>query len=1250
MKFFCFFGIIFAIFVVCLTRKTEMMAMNKRINQIVKMLAFAVLMSCTSLYAQNLISNGSFLYAAGEGYSSDYEFSWGLGGNNDVGKYCQCTNARLVSNSMFSFTDHTSGSGDYMVVNGATNSSMRVWYTTVNVEPHSYYDFSLWITNLSAGGGQLESMRTKLKIKFNNVTVIDNYMMPNVSVQQGIWNQMPTYRWYSGNASTALIEIYDNCTSSNGNDFGLDDITMTYAYSNVVEAHDDEVTTCFETPVDINPMQNDVVSPNSILPNVNFSIIGQPQHGSLSWLSGTTYRYTPNTGYSGEDGFTYKLTFGTNDITSYGYVGITVNARPQRTITQHACESYTWNYNGQTYTQSGQYSYVLTSPNACDSLLVLNLTIHHAEEETLPAVEACNSYTWHGTTYTTSGVYDYITTTQWGCVLTQHLPLTIYYSDELTFEVSSCESYVWHGQTYTQSGTYSYQTTNEHGCDRTEWLNLTITDRYREVISLTECDSYYWPRTQQWYYETTMDSVVVDGPQGACDSTFVLNLTMHYADVVDLDPVEACDSYTWHGQTYTESGLLTYETTNEYGCDRTEQLQLTIHESETVELQSITACDEYVWHGHTYNETGVVVFDTVNQYGCNLQYILPMTINHSDTVNWEPVTECDSYLWYGQNITETGQYTHMSTTPEGCDRLERIFVTINYSGIDTLAPITACDAYEWHGQDITQTGYYSYETLGPTGCPYTEVRLVTINHSSEYEFNVTSCESYEWFGETYTEPGTYTYMLSNSQGCDSLLIMHLEIGETFTYEEQATGCESYEWHGEVYTEDGDYEFEVHNPEGCDSLFILHLTIAPTFAEEEEAEACYSYTWIDQTYTESGDYERHFTSAMGCDSLVTLHLTIKQAVYHEFEQQTCLPFTWNGITYYTDGDYEQTFVAHNGCDSIATMHLVFSDAMTSEFERQTCAPIYWEGQYCDHNGDYVHTYASEQGCDSIVTMHFSLTEQIVHEFDTLACEPFEWYGYQCEHDNMLCTHVFQTAQGCDSLVKMRVFLNETVNSTQFVSACDYYEYDGVLYDEPGITFIYLDTLYTTNGCDSLISRIRLEITDSESLGAIQGSPMVYVSTNIVEGVFPYYIEAEHLTGNVTWSLTNPDWIIKEAGDTYCLVEATTPGTATLKANFTVEECGEMERTFDIVAGFFGIDENGLLDVKLYPNPTKGQVTVEAESVQRVRIVNMMGQVMEAVEVGNQQQVVLDMGGFTPSVYLLEIETQFGIAKRRVVVCR
>ena len=90
-------------------------------------------------------------------------------------------------------------------------------------------------------------------------------------------------------------------------------------------------------------------------------------------------------------------------------------------------------------------------------------------------ITACDSYEWHGETYTESGDYTYTTTTENGCEHVEILHLTIYKSEYIETSITACDSYEWHGETYTESGDYTYTTTTENGCERVEILHLMIT-------------------------------------------------------------------------------------------------------------------------------------------------------------------------------------------------------------------------------------------------------------------------------------------------------------------------------------------------------------------------------------------------------------------------------------------------------------------------------------------------------------------------------------------------------------------------------------------------------------------------------------------------------------------------------------------------------------------------------------------------------------------------------------------------------
>ena len=150
------------------------------------------------------------------------------------------------------------------------------------------------------------------------------------------------------------------------------------------------------------------------------------------------------------------------------------------------CGPYTWSATGQTYTQSGTYTALLTNAGGCDSTLILNLTIKTPTSSS-DIVSHCGAYVWEvdGQNYTQSGTYTAIVPNAEGCDSTITLNLTIKNPSSYTETVSNCGAYTWakNGMIYTQSGTYSIKLTNEVGCDSTITLNLTINELPEAVIT-----------------------------------------------------------------------------------------------------------------------------------------------------------------------------------------------------------------------------------------------------------------------------------------------------------------------------------------------------------------------------------------------------------------------------------------------------------------------------------------------------------------------------------------------------------------------------------------------------------------------------------------------------------------------------------------------------------------------------------------------------------------------------------------------
>ena len=79
---------------------------------------------------------------------------------------------------------------------------------------------------------------------------------------------------------------------------------------------------------------------------------------------------------------------------------------------------------------------------------------------------------------------------------------------------------------------------------------------------------------------------------------------------------------------------------------------------------------------------------------------------------------------------------------------------------------------------------------------------------------------------------------------------------------------------------------------------------------------------------------------------------------------------------------------------------------------------------------------------------------------------------------------------------------------------------------------------------------------------------------------------------------------------------------------------------------GIEENGS-HVKVYPNPTKGLVTIEAEGMTQISVYNMLGQCVLQKEEPDSQ-TVLDLQNAASGLYLLRVTTAEGVISKRIAI--
>ena len=80
----------------------------------------------------------------------------------------------------------------------------------------------------------------------------------------------------------------------------------------------------------------------------------------------------------------------------------------------------------------------------------------------------------------------------------------------------------------------------------------------------------------------------------------------------------------------------------------------------------------------------------------------------------------------------------------------------------------------------------------------------------------------------------------------------------------------------------------------------------------------------------------------------------------------------------------------------------------------------------------------------------------------------------------------------------------------------------------------------------------------------------------------------------------------------------------------------------------VDEKEVVN-SIYPNPTSGELYINATSMQHVTVFNTMGQVVMSQDV-DTDAIVLNMGQFESGVYMVKVDTVDGSSVKRITVVK
>lgn len=175
-------------------------------------------LSQAAVLGQNLIVNGDFS-SGNSGFTTGYNYSSSLSSGGESageGNYYVTKDPNNTHSGFSSFGDHTTGSGNMMVINGSGVAGKTMWQETVSVTAGRNWTFSLWMASAVSGTPAV------LQVYINNTLQGTTFTAPSTA---GTWQQF-SLNWTSTGTNSATIRLVDSNTAAGGNDFAIDDIRL----------------------------------------------------------------------------------------------------------------------------------------------------------------------------------------------------------------------------------------------------------------------------------------------------------------------------------------------------------------------------------------------------------------------------------------------------------------------------------------------------------------------------------------------------------------------------------------------------------------------------------------------------------------------------------------------------------------------------------------------------------------------------------------------------------------------------------------------------------------------------------------------------------------------------------------------------------------------------------------------------------------------------------------------------------------
>jgi hypothetical protein len=359
---------------------------------------------------------------------------------------------------------------------------------------------------------------------------------------------------------------------------------------------------------------------------------------------------------------------------------------------------------------SGFYTRKLIKSNGCDSFKILNISFIAPIRDT-QNITSCNAYIYKSNIYHSSQSF-FDTITSGLCDTIRFVNLSIN-KISVSKNLNGCKSVLFNAKSYNVSGIYTDSISGS--CDTLYTLNITIVP-YRDTLNISSCKAYSYKSTVYHTSKSFADTIT----SGACDTFRWVNISVVKDSIQKT--LTGCSAVIFNSKTYTTSG--SYRDSLSTGvCDTIFGLTIVINPIKNTTV-NINAFDSFTYKGNTYTSSQIIKDTMKTAVGCDSILSIDLKIKKlvKDSAT---LSGCSQVVYNGKTYTQNGIYkdTFVATSS---DTIRTLFIKIFAPTKDSIS-VTACNYYRFGDSVYTATGIYNYMLKTKQGCDSLTVLNLKIN-------------------------------------------------------------------------------------------------------------------------------------------------------------------------------------------------------------------------------------------------------------------------------------------------------------------------------------------------------------------------------------------------------------------------------------------------------------------------------------------------------------------------------------------